>query len=78
MQTFIRPDEKQYVFVMQEGEEFKIVETAELWELPYLAGSQVFFYYPTVLGTETFPTLNQARSEVARRYAWASDLINPG
>lgn len=72
VRAYVRADEKQFVFIVAVGEEFVIVETAELWEEP-IDPFACYFCYPTVLGTMKYATLLDAAAAVGARYPWARD-----
>lgn len=69
---FVRPDEKQFVFIIRADDLFAIVETAELWEEPCVSASASYYCYPTVIGSERFVSIDEAVGLVVARYGWVA------
>lgn len=73
VRRYVRPDEKQFIFIIGTDGGFAIVETAELWEAPREGPLGVsYFCYPTVFGRELYASEEEAAVEVAARYPWAA------
>lgn len=65
----------QFVFIIPTGDQFAIIETAELWEEPKLLGEGTsYFCYPTVFGHQRFATKDEAAAFVAATYTWTVGL----
>ena len=69
---YVRPDERQFVFIVATGSGYALVETAELWEEPRVGPDADYFCYPTVIGGERFERLEEAEAAVLERYRWAA------
>jgi hypothetical protein len=74
VRTYVRDDEKQFVFIIESDGGFRAVETAELWEEPRISASVMYHYYPTVIQCDGFDSIEEAVQFIVARYEW----IGPG
>lgn len=73
VRTYMRPDEKQFVFILGGAVGFTIAEVAESWHGPQRDEPNVCFqHYPVIFYTDRFSSLDSAAAEVARRYPWSA------
>lgn len=69
--SYVRPDERQFIFIVEHDRCYTLVETAEMWEQPLHGPDGAHYHhYPTILDRQVFVSLESARSEALQRYPW--------
>jgi len=78
LRTFVRPDERQTLFVLLGEEGIQIVEDAELWEEPHQdEHGACYAYYPTIFPERRFANLDAALRHARKSCPWIDATAEP-
>jgi hypothetical protein len=71
LRTFVRPDERQTLFILLAEGGIQIVEDTELWGEPHQdEDGACYAYYPTVFPEKRFANLDAALRHARKYYRW--------
>lgn len=71
VETHVREDERQFVYLVDVSPGYCIMESAELWERPIEGDAgATYFFYPTVFDRQIFANVSDAQRVMRRRYPW--------
>jgi len=78
LRTFVRPDERQTLFILLAEGGIQIVEDAELWEEPHQDDDGACYaYYPTVFPKRRFANLDAALGHARDYCPWIEATAEP-
>jgi len=78
LRAYVRPDERQTLFILLADGAIQIVEDTELWEEPHQdEDGACYAYYPTIFLQRRFANLDAALRHARKYYPWIDAIAEP-